>query len=173
MTGIGANSPLARAPATARLPPHSGTSKYAPLGQGFGYSRTPALRRERGELGEGRGSERTSALSGCPFYHDGAEPRHHSIGPVAGVSEQGETLPDRASVRGRTRMPASRSPRCSHSDSGHASIPARSIEPDHSAKRAISGPGSLGTFALPKHRAVAIDNARCRFASEPGSDYPS
>jgi hypothetical protein len=51
---FGANLSLVRAPATARLPFHSRPSKYAPLKKGCGNTRTPALRRERGELGQGR-----------------------------------------------------------------------------------------------------------------------
>ena len=45
---------LVRAPVTARLPLYSGTSKYAPLRQGYGIPTPLPLRREQGELGQGR-----------------------------------------------------------------------------------------------------------------------
>jgi hypothetical protein len=66
MTGFGANSPLARAPATARLPPHSGTSKYAPLGQGAGIPAPLPFGESEASLVKG-GSERHVSAIWMPF----------------------------------------------------------------------------------------------------------
>jgi hypothetical protein len=56
MADFGATSPPGRAPGERRVPTHCGnsTSTLPFLKLGCGQARTPAPRRERGELGQGR-----------------------------------------------------------------------------------------------------------------------
>ena len=85
-TGVGAYSPLMCAPTRPAYHPFR-TFQIRTSEAGMRkYLRPATLRGSGGSL---------DALN-----QDGAEPRHHNVRPVDG---EAETLPDRASVRGRTR----------------------------------------------------------------------